>query len=743
MHALYPHFKGRTSVAYHESGKYIFTTGENMLIRRFRAKSSDEPDVFDLESKTGRSISARASRFAVAYDDGSAELFDSESFQSIGALSRSTLPLHSIAFSADGQYIAIIGDDCSKIVRTLDITDVKTIDGDVKHIAFHPAKPHLVCVSDLKGLVRVLDLNTGSTVASIDAVIPSLSSLNDDRTTAAAWRACGSVLALPTKTFDIALIKTGDWQPYTRLQGHQNALTALEWSPNGKYIASASRDGTVRLWDADSKRELRKVEIQNPLELKWNPVQNEISVSTDKGQLYVVSDFVPRDYDLPIGDLVQLDPGQPESEENLFVSELFDDSELVDAVTSPEERPERRRRPSLEIAAKKPKLNFAIGLQQPFQPGSTPWTSSKRYLCMSHLGYVWSTRQSHDHHTVTVTFFDQSVHRESSFHDPDKFDLAALSADATALADSRSGKVAVRFHSAKNDNWEIELNKLDQGVCSIALSRSVLAVFTKNGFLRVYTLYGTPLGVSRVGGSAGAVIASAAFETDVFYIQQSSERSYSYTFENVEQAKYYQKQDALEISPNSSLVALFFSEEGNACIMDSAQILSTLVHSRSFGQARWVPVFSDPNPDPELKTTYWPLGVFENKFACILLKGKKTTPGFPLPVTDEFDLQVPGLHGFESQYLVGKTLFLQLRDKIESAETNETSETNEVLEDQSLELDKAMLRQFQESCEAQKINKCLQIVQLFATEDSLRAAAQIASAYKLTQIAEQILESLD
>lgn len=36
------------------------------------------------------------------------------------------------------------------------------------------------------------------------------------------------------------------------LKGHKYAITAVEWLPDGKLLAWASADGTVRLWDVAS-----------------------------------------------------------------------------------------------------------------------------------------------------------------------------------------------------------------------------------------------------------------------------------------------------------------------------------------------------------------------------------------------------------------------------------------------------------------------------------------------------------
>ena len=51
------------------------------------------------------------------------------------------------------------------------------------------------------------------------------------------------------------------------LEGHTDPVYAVAWSPDGKTLATASFDSTIRLWDATTRKEIKKYEGHSKLAL--------------------------------------------------------------------------------------------------------------------------------------------------------------------------------------------------------------------------------------------------------------------------------------------------------------------------------------------------------------------------------------------------------------------------------------------------------------------------------------------
>jgi WD40 repeat protein len=54
----------------------------------------------------------------------------------------------------------------------------------------------------------------------------------------------------------VTLWHSASWQPYAALAGHTGLITALSFSADGRTLATASRDRTVRLWDLETRQEI-------------------------------------------------------------------------------------------------------------------------------------------------------------------------------------------------------------------------------------------------------------------------------------------------------------------------------------------------------------------------------------------------------------------------------------------------------------------------------------------------------
>ncbi len=71
------------------------------------------------------------------------------------------------------------------------------------------------------------------------------------------WSPCGKYLASASfdGTVSIWNKKSGDWECTVQLEGHENEVKCAAFSKSGLFLATCSRDKSVWLWDVDNEDE--------------------------------------------------------------------------------------------------------------------------------------------------------------------------------------------------------------------------------------------------------------------------------------------------------------------------------------------------------------------------------------------------------------------------------------------------------------------------------------------------------
>lgn len=433
-------------------------------------------------------------------------------------------------------------------------------------------------------------------------------------------------------------------------------------------------------------------------------------------------------------------------------------------------------------------------IHESFQPGSTPWRGNRKYLCLNLIGFVWTVDQD-THHTVTVEFYDREFQRDFHFTDTFRYDKACLTEKGTLFSSQPAGEDPAMIHYRPHETWTTRADwrsalPAGEKVTAIALSESYVVVTTSTNYVRVYTLFGTPVRVYR--HKCSPIVTCVSWRDYIMTIGNGSVggdgmTKLVYTIENVKRDEVCQNEDVVALAEDAQLQSVFFSDTGvtpstsfhqiiitnlpqDPCIYDTTGVLLILLHWRTPSQARWVPLL-DTKLLPRLASgrkqeTYWPVAVASEKFYCIILKGGDRHPYFPRPLLNEFDFQIPVTSSSSSkdkdkddeisnvaglnpetarleELYVRQTLLHALSSDL-LASTANTSAQRSQLSRLALESDKILLQLLAAECVEgeEKGMKALEIVKLMRDEGGkmVEAAGKVAGRFGREILRERIGE---
>jgi WD40 repeat protein len=246
------------SVAFSPNGKLLASVSLDRTVRLWdvaRRQPLGKPLPGHSGPVTSVGFSPDGKLLASAGNDGTVRLWDVARRQPLGA----PLPGHSglvrsVAFSPDGKLLASASDDGT--VRLWDVARRQPLGeplpghyDPVTSVAFSPDGKLLASASDDR-TVRLWDVARRQ---PLGAPLPG----HSDPVTSVAFSPDGKLLASAGFDRTVRLWNVARRQPVGEpLPGHSGPVTSVAFSPDGKLLASAGDDGTVRLWDMARGRPL-------------------------------------------------------------------------------------------------------------------------------------------------------------------------------------------------------------------------------------------------------------------------------------------------------------------------------------------------------------------------------------------------------------------------------------------------------------------------------------------------------
>ncbi|KAG2111119.1 WD40-repeat-containing domain protein [Suillus clintonianus] len=209
----------------------------------------------DEENKTGvwtMSLSPNGKTVASGNVDGTVRLWDVETGMVISKWRGHTQTVQSVCWSPNGERVVSGSfDGTAKVwdvesgepVLALGLNPIQTGHESVYAVSYSPNATKIATGGYKETAIKIWNANTGEL----------LSTIKHEWAWSLTWTSDGRKLISGSGNGSIRIFDTATWQQISSiLEGHQDLVYTIAVSRNERLLASASWDGTVRLWNLDT-----------------------------------------------------------------------------------------------------------------------------------------------------------------------------------------------------------------------------------------------------------------------------------------------------------------------------------------------------------------------------------------------------------------------------------------------------------------------------------------------------------
>ncbi|XP_048456072.1 WD repeat and HMG-box DNA-binding protein 1 [Rhincodon typus] len=665
----YAHPDGYTGVCFDESGRFIVTSGSDGDVRIWESLDDDDPKSINVGEKI-YSLALRNGMLVTAVANNIVQVHSFPEGLPDGILTRFTAEVNHIVFNTSATSVAAGSSDFMvKIVETKDNSQQKTIrghEGPILSVAFDP-KDLFLASSSCDGSVCVWKIADQTRVASW----PLLTKFNEvNRATSICrleWQPkIGKFLAVPVEKA-VKLFERDTWENTDDLSDDSIMMTlnVVSWSPCGSYLAAGSIDGSVVVWNVQTRKCVERFQHEKSYRIcaiAWHPSNGIIAYTDAEGNLGLHegvlanvgskelascsnaatfddlfdeedSDLLTKGMNLsPASPMRQplVDDGDDGEDDNVMAivnrsrhnRAIEDDNSNDIGFSTQLEKMDNDDDDNVQTSSAQTAPTFAgysgpvsTPQQKPFQPCSTPSYLLHRFMVWNSTGIIRCYSDEQDN-AIDVEFHDTSVHHAIHLSNVLNHTMADLSHEAVLLACAKTDELpstlqCIHFNSRDaNKEWMVDMPN-NENIEAICLGQGWAAVSTNAQIVRIFSIGGVQ---KELFSLMGPVVAMSGHGEQLLISYHrgtgfDGDQCMGVQLMELGRRKQILQGTPLPLTRKSYLMWQGFSAEGTPVFADSEGIVQML--NRSLGNT-WIPISNTRDHCKGKSDYYWVVGIHEN-----------------------------------------------------------------------------------------------------------------------------------